>query len=44
MLDEMTAFIKRKMQEMSLSEDLIAKAVNSLPYLNRRLVKTPGHL
>jgi len=34
-LEEMTSFIKMKMQELHIGDEYIVKAVNSLPYLNR---------
>ena len=38
-LGQMSSFITTKMKSMNMNEDIIQKAVSSLPYLNRWMVK-----
>jgi hypothetical protein len=43
-LEEMTAFMTKKMQEMGIGESIVKSAVNSLPFLDRWRTSSPAHV
>lgn len=40
-LQQMTSFVKSKMLEMHIDQEIINKAVETLPYLNRWIAASP---